>query len=180
MIGSLTLSWPLLSLSHFFTHIFQSVKREEKAGMGLPCPVDNGAADALSRDDVQSSFFNRSRSEETTKWCAPGAGPGADTSQARLDLAELDRLAEIFFSRGLADSTQKAYRSSQKRFITFCRDGGLVAVPASEATLCRYVSFLAQAGLKAQDHQGLPVINSALAHTGCDYTLHGDVVHTWL
>ena len=66
-----------------------------------------------------------------------------------------------YFSRGLADSTQRAYRSSQKRFLTFCRDGGLVAVPASEATLCQYVSFLAQAGLK---HGTIKAYLSSIRH----------------
>jgi integrase len=50
--------------------------------------------------------------------------------------------------RGLAESTHKAYRSAQKRFLTFCRGTGERAVPASEQTLCKFVSRLAKDTLK--------------------------------
>ncbi len=50
--------------------------------------------------------------------------------------------------KGLADSTQRTYRSAQKRFLSFCKAGNFRAVPAAEEVLCRYVSRLAGEGLK--------------------------------
>lgn len=65
-----------------------------------------------------------------------------------MDLQKLDQAAQKYFSKGLAESTQRAYKSAQKRYISFCGEHKLTAVPASELVLCRYVSFLAEANLK--------------------------------
>ena len=53
-----------------------------------------------------------------------------------------------FFAKGLAVSTQRSYKSAQKRFLTFCKDGNFRPIPASEAVLCRFVSYLADQKLK--------------------------------
>jgi site-specific recombinase XerC len=62
----------------------------------------------------------------------------------------LDKCVDKFFAKGLADSTQRTYRSGQKRFLDFCEAGGFKAVPASETILCRFVGFLAESGLKSR------------------------------
>lgn len=53
-----------------------------------------------------------------------------------------------FFSKGLAESTQRTYRSGQNKFIKFCEAGGFQAVPASEVVLCRFVAHTAEMGLR--------------------------------
>ena len=60
----------------------------------------------------------------------------------------MDRATERYFVKGLAESIQRAYKSAQKKYIAFCGEHKLTAVPASELVLCRYVSFLAKANLK--------------------------------
>lgn len=65
-----------------------------------------------------------------------------------MDVTELDKLVGKFFTKGLADSTQRTYRSGQNKYITFCKAWGFRAVPASEKVLCRFVAHTADAGLR--------------------------------
>ncbi len=72
-------------------------------------------------------------------------GPGNQTP--RLDVAKLDRAAQTYFSKGLADSTQRTYGSGQRRYLRFCRESGVQAVPASERSCCLFATHLAEEGL---------------------------------
>ncbi len=65
-----------------------------------------------------------------------------------MDITELDGIAKGLFLKGLAESTQRAYGSGQRRFLSFGAAGGLVAVPAAETTLVYFVAQLAKDGLK--------------------------------
>lgn len=58
-------------------------------------------------------------------------------SAARLDLCELDRATEKYTAH---------IKSGQNKF---CREGGFVAVPATESVLCHFIAHLAEAGLKS-------------------------------
>ena len=87
--------------------------------------------------------------------------PSTNPPKIRLDIPELDQLTKKYFSKGLAESTQRSYRSAQNKFLAFCRDGGFKAVPASEETLCRYVSYIANSGLK---HRTIKAYLSAIRH----------------
>ena len=64
-----------------------------------------------------------------------------------------------FFRKGLAESTQRTYGSGQKKYLEFCRAGGVQAVPATEATLCSFVSHVAESGIK---HRTIKVYLSAI------------------
>ena len=64
-----------------------------------------------------------------------------------------------FFAQGLAQSTQKSYKSGQNRYLSFCTAGGFEPLPASESVLCRFVAFLADQGLK---HATIKVYLSAI------------------
>ncbi len=72
----------------------------------------------------------------------PSGGAG------RLDIAELDRYVQKFFSKGLAESTQRTYGAGQRRYLAFCEAGQLEPLPASEAVLCRFAAYLAKSGLR--------------------------------
>ena len=61
----------------------------------------------------------------------------------------------------LAPSTQKSYKSAQKRFTLFCRDAGASPLPVSEELLCFYVAFLAKEGLV---HSSIKSYLSGLRH----------------
>ena len=50
--------------------------------------------------------------------------------------------------KGLAENTHKVYSSGQRMFLNFCAMAGLVAVPAREEVLCKFVAQLAEEGLK--------------------------------
>ena len=80
-----------------------------------------------------------------------------------MDLSELDGLAGKFFAKGLADSTQRirTYRSAQNRYLAFCREGNLEAIPVSENVLCYYVSYLAREKLR---HKTIKVYMSAVRY----------------
>ena len=60
----------------------------------------------------------------------------------------MEESAAFYFAKGLADSTQKTYKSGENRFIQFCNMCRIPPVPVSEATLCKFVSHLAKEGLK--------------------------------
>lgn len=60
----------------------------------------------------------------------------------------MDRLVDKFFRKGLAESTQRTYGSGQRKYLDFCKSGGLQAVPASESVLCSFVSQIAESGIK--------------------------------
>ena len=65
-----------------------------------------------------------------------------------MDLNELDRCADVYIDKAIANSTQRAYRTGARRFYEFCRLANLSPRPASERDLCRFVSHLASLGLK--------------------------------
>ena len=49
---------------------------------------------------------------------------------------------------GMAENTHKVYSSGQRRFLKFCAMAGLVAAPAGEEVLCKFVAQLSEEGLK--------------------------------
>ena len=59
----------------------------------------------------------------------------------------LDKSVEFYFRSGLAGSTQKAYASAKRQFSLFSLANGLNLLPASEHTLCRFISSLANENL---------------------------------
>ena len=73
----------------------------------------------------------------------------------------MDAIAGGLFAKGLADSTQRTYRSGQNRFLSFCGLGGFEAVPASESVLIYFVSQLVKEGLR---HRTIKVYLAAVRH----------------
>ncbi len=65
-----------------------------------------------------------------------------------MDNGELDTIANKYFIKGLADSTHKAYKSAQKRYLAFCMAERALAMPVSEEVLCKFVSKLAHERLR--------------------------------
>ena len=53
-----------------------------------------------------------------------------------------------YFSKGLAESTQRAYSSSQRWYLKFCKEAGLQPLLASESVLCYFTAYLAKEKLK--------------------------------
>ncbi len=106
--------------------------------------VQNGEADALSRDD-HLSFLTQN--------------PGACQVPVVIPQDLLEALVRQhpdwtspswarLLARGLADSTQWSYRSGQQRYLAFCEASKRVLAPESEETLVLFVSFLVKEGLK--------------------------------
>ncbi len=62
----------------------------------------------------------------------------------------------------MEESTQRVDGSGQRRYISFCAAGGLVAVPATETTLVYFVAQLAKDGLK--QHRTMKVYLSAVRY----------------
>ena len=73
---------------------------------------------------------------------------GSGDRSARLDVGELEERAAFYFTKGLADSSQKTYKSGENRYLRFCQSANWTPLPAAEATLCKFVLFLASDGLK--------------------------------
>ena len=60
----------------------------------------------------------------------------------------MEESAAFFFAKGLADSSQKTYKSGENRYLRFCQSVHCSPLPASEETLCKFVSYVARQGLK--------------------------------
>ena len=54
----------------------------------------------------------------------------------------------FYFTKGLAVSSQRTYKSGENRYLRFCRSGDWTPLPVSEAMLCKFVSLVASEGLK--------------------------------
>ena len=118
----------------------------------------NVAADALSRDNL--SLF-RYHVPDAHPSPTQGAGGVAGNSAARLDLQKLEETVQFYFTKGLAQSTLRTYRSGKDRYLKFCSQAILNPLPVSEQVLCSFVSHLAQQGLK---HRTIKVYLSAVRH----------------
>ncbi len=109
--------------------------------------MENRSADALSRNNQSVSLpkSGSSRESDTYPYSA-SRGPGAP--EAGLDIRVLHQSASRLFAKGLAESTQRAYGSAQRRYQQFCRQSNLRPIPATETVLSYYVAHLAGEGLK--------------------------------
>ena len=57
---------------------------------------------------------------------------------------------QFYYSYGIASSTQRAYKSAQSRYTSFCVQFQVQPLPLSKPVLCSFVSFLANQNLKFQ------------------------------
>ena len=71
----------------------------------------------------------------------------AARSTLRLDLDTVDQDVEHYFSRGLATTTHKTYQAGQRYYLEFCEQVTVSPLPASESTLRRFVTVLANNGI---------------------------------
>lgn len=68
---------------------------------------------------------------------------------------------DFYFQHGLADSTQRSYYSAKRRYISFCAEHNLVALPVSEPQLCKFISYLA---IQKLSHSTIKCYLSAVRH----------------
>ena len=71
-----------------------------------------------------------------------------------MDLRRLEDLARDLINDSLAPSTRRVYASGQKRYLEFCRSGGLSPFPLSEDQLCTFVAYLMDEGLQHTSIKG--------------------------
>ena len=71
-----------------------------------------------------------------------------------MDLRRLEELARDLINDSLAPSTRRVYASGQKRYLEFCRNGGLSPFPLSEDQLCTSVAYLMDEGLQHNSIKG--------------------------
>ena len=66
-----------------------------------------------------------------------------------MDVTTLEADVQRYFEQGLAQSTQKTYKSGIKKFYEFCArlPPQFVSLPITQSMLCLYVSYLARSGL---------------------------------
>ena len=83
------------------------------------------------------------------------------TSSALLDPSFLHAKAQEFYANGLAASTKTTYSAGQLRFINFCNGLQIPPVPASEATLILFVTYLATNNIS---HTTIKVYLAAVRH----------------
>ena len=66
---------------------------------------------------------------------------------ARLVVPSLGLIVQELFAAGLAASSQRTYRSGERRYVTFCQAYNLVPFPATEPVLAAFVAMLYTQGL---------------------------------
>ena len=91
------------------------------------------------------------------------------TPSTSIDLPFLQLKAKEFYSHGLAASTKSTYSAGQLRFTTFCKELKLSALPATEATLLLFVSYLATHNIS---HTTIKVYLSAVRHLHVSAGMH--------
>ena len=65
-----------------------------------------------------------------------------------MDIHSLDDALQGYYSAALATSTHKTYKAAERRYVSFCEKFGVNPLPASESTLCYFVTWLGQEGLQ--------------------------------
>ena len=65
-------------------------------------------------------------------------------------MRKLEKTAQGYFDKGLAESTKKSYSSARNRYLAFCTESALDPFPVNEHKLSLFVSYAAQSGLKYQ------------------------------
>ena len=78
-----------------------------------------------------------------------------------MDLHFLQLKAQEFYNSGLATTTRSTYSAGQQRYTTFCREVAVPPMPASEAMLILFVSYLATQSIT---HTTIKVYLSAVRH----------------
>ncbi len=73
----------------------------------------------------------------------------------------MEESVRYYFIKGLANSTQRTYKSGKDRYITFCTNARIAALPVSQVGLSSFVAYLADQGLK---HRTIKVYLSAVRH----------------
>jgi site-specific recombinase XerD len=83
------------------------------------------------------------------------------------ELAQLDARARDYAAESHAPNTRRAYASDLRAFVAWCRSFGLSPLPATEATVRRYLAALADAGRKVSTiGRALTAINQAHVRAG--------------
>ena len=67
-----------------------------------------------------------------------------------MDLISLGPVVQRLLQAGLAPSTQRTYAAGKKKYLGFCQQCGVLALPITEQKLLSFVAFMSQQGLKYQ------------------------------
>lgn len=103
-----------------------------------------------------------------------------------MDISDLEKRAEAYFHKGLADSSHRTYKSGENRYLRFCQLCDCAPLPVSEENLCKFVTYLGGIGLKhrtiktylsgvrfLQIRSGYPDFFRGTHTPRLDYTLRG-------
>ncbi len=106
--------------------------------------VDNTAADAISRNNINQFFCFLPKGFPTANQGGTAALEHSGGGSTRLAVRRLEEQAQQFLQAGIATSTEKAYTSAQRSYLFFCSQLNVTPLPASEDTLILYIADLAQ------------------------------------
>ncbi len=109
----------------------------------------NTMADAISRGNLPLFFQVSPPSQSTAPPNPPASARAVGERTTGLDVAQLDRTVQELFTAGLAGSTQRVYRTGERRYGEFCGAVGATPLPAKEETLMAFVASLYWQGLSA-------------------------------
>ena len=109
--------------------------------------VANSSADHLSRY-YMSLFFLFKSTGRASPYTTPSRSPDDHfLSRHGLDITRLQEAVQQYYISGLAPATHKVYQAGQQRYLSFCQQTRLPAVPTTESTLLLFLAFLAKDGL---------------------------------
>ena len=64
-----------------------------------------------------------------------------------LAIHRLTQAVQLYFNAALSSSTQKTYKSAEKKYLSFCNSFPFTPIPTSEITSCYFAACLGQEGL---------------------------------
>ena len=76
-----------------------------------------------------------------------GTGRATGHQPSGLDCSKLQKLVRELFTAGLAQSTQRSYKSGERRYLQFCSATNRSPYPVSERGLSTFIAQLYQQGL---------------------------------
>ena len=86
------------------------------------------------------------RSTSTNRVAGRTNASVSDT-ETRLDVGHLESRTSFYFAHGLANSTQRTYKSGENRYLKFCHFSSYSPLPVCESVLCKFVTYLADVSL---------------------------------
>ena len=106
-------------------------------------------ADAISQDNLSFVFSKVPEAASRSHPSSSRIGGGSSQQASGVDISILVPAVQELFEAGIANSTQRIYKSGDKRYNDFYNTFRLAPYPVTETQLSSFVAYLFKEGLSA-------------------------------